>query len=94
MIGSVLSAILNISGTTSASNTLAILFSTCLAPIAGQFGWRWGIVAGFLHVAMIPSIGGLHAGLNLYNNGFGAGFVALILVPVITAFKKDGEAEL
>lgn len=94
MIGSVLSAILNISGTTSASNTLAILFSTCLAPIAGQFGWGWGVVAGFLHVAMIPSIGGLHAGLNLYNNGFGAGFVALILVPVITAFKKDGEAEL
>jgi hypothetical protein len=31
------------------------------------------------------SVGYLHAGLNLYNNGFAAGIVAAVLVPVIMA---------
>ncbi|MTM05274.1 DUF1576 domain-containing protein, partial [Turicibacter sanguinis] len=31
----------------------------------------------------------LHAGLNLYNNGFSAGIVAAILVPLIEAFRKE-----
>lgn len=88
MIGAILSSALNTLELTSASNTLAILFSTCLAPIAGQFGWRWGVLAGFLHVSFIPGMGKLHAGLNLYNNGFGAGFVAMILLPIITALRK------
>jgi len=33
------------------------------------------------------SVGSLHAGLNLYNNGFAAGLVASVLVPVIIAVK-------
>jgi len=80
----------------SPSNTLAILFCTALAPIAGQFGWIWGIVAGVLHVNTIMHIGFLSGGVNLYNNGFAAGFVALILVPVISAFtskKRRQEAK-
>ena len=88
MIGAILSSFFNTMDLTSASNTLAILFSTCLAPIAGQFGWGWGIVAGFMHVSFIPGMGSLHSGLNLYNNGFGAGFVVMILLPIITAVKK------
>ena len=93
MAGAILGALFNVADSSSASNALAILFSTCLAPIAGQFGWKWGLVAGFLHVTLIPSMGDLHAGLNLYNNGFGAGFVALILIPLITAFRKDESVE-
>lgn len=89
MLGAILSTYFNIFDNTSASNTLAILFSTCLAPISGQFGWKWGLAAGFLHVTLIPGMAGLHAGLNLYNNGFGAGFVALIMIPMITALRKD-----
>ena len=30
----------------------------------------------------------MHAGLNLYNNGFAAGIVASILVPVIIAVQS------
>jgi hypothetical protein len=33
-------------------------------------------------------VGPLHAGLNLYNNGFAAGIVASVLVPVIIAIRS------
>ena len=67
---------------------LAALFGTTLAPIAGRFGWHWGIVAGVVHSSAATSVGSLHAGLNLYNNGFAAGIVAAVLVPVIMAIRR------
>lgn len=67
---------------------LATLFGTTLAPISGQFGWQWGIVAGFLHSSAALTVGFNHAGLNLYNNGFAAGIVAAVMVPVIIAVKR------
>jgi hypothetical protein len=77
---------------TDPSIVLAALFGTTLAPIAGRFGWRWGIVAGFVHSSAVLSVGSLHAGLNLYNNGFAAGIVAVVLVPVIIAIQgRRGE---
>jgi len=36
------------------------------------------------------TVGSLHAGLNLYNNGFAAGIVASVLVPVILAVTRAG----
>ncbi|MFO1324366.1 MAG: DUF1576 domain-containing protein [Burkholderiales bacterium] len=70
------------------SITLAALFGTTLAPIAGRFGWHWGIVAGIVHSSAAMSVGWLHAGLNLYNNGFAAGIVASVLAPVIVAIRE------
>ena len=72
---------------TDPSALLAALFGTTLAPIAGRFGWGWGLVAGFVHSSAAMSVGPLHAGLNLYNNGFAAGIVASVLVPVILAVR-------
>jgi hypothetical protein len=69
------------------SLTLAALFGTTLAPIAGRFGWGWGVVAGVVHSTAALTVGPLHAGLNLYNNGFAAGIVASVLVPVIIAVR-------
>lgn len=69
------------------SIVLAALFGTTLAPIAGRFGWYWGIVAGFLHSSAALSVGVVHGGLNLYNNGFAAGIVASVLEPVIVAIQ-------
>ncbi|MCL2637336.1 MAG: DUF1576 domain-containing protein [Oscillospiraceae bacterium] len=71
----------------------AILFSTALAPIAGHYGWIWGAIAGFLHVNVAMFVGEMNSGLNLYNNGFAAGFVAMFLLPLITTFKKEKEKE-
>jgi len=67
---------------------LAALFGTNLAPIAGRFGWGWGIAAGFLHSSAVLSVGVVHGGLNLYNNGFAAGIVATVLVPIIIALQS------
>lgn len=67
---------------------LAALFSTSLAPISGQFGWPYGILVGFLHSSMVLNTGILHGGLNLYNNGFSAGMLALIVVPIIETIQK------
>ena len=89
VIGAVLSAFVNKWDPSAPSNIVAILFSSGLAPIAGMFGWIWGIVAGFLHVNVAMYIGDLNGYLNLYNNGFAACFVAMFLLPVITIFKRD-----
>lgn len=67
---------------------LAGLFGTTLAPIAGHFGWPFGILAGFIHSALVLQTGGPVAGLNLYNNGFSGGLIAIVLYPTITAIWK------
>lgn len=68
---------------TTPSMQLAALFGTALAPISGQFGWPFGIIAGILHSAVVMVTSGICGGYNLYNNGFAAGFVALIMIALI-----------
>ncbi len=65
------------------SPMLALLFSTNLAPIAGHYGVLAGIVAGFIHSSVALNVGVLYGGMNLYNNGFAGGLVAIFLVPVL-----------
>lgn len=89
IIGATLAAISNINEVTSPALLLSILFSTTLAPICGKFGWKYGVLAGIIHVNIVTNIGYLHGGLNLYNNGLAGGFVAMILIPLITTFKKE-----
>ena len=86
--GAILSAYVNRWSPGHPLNVIAILFSTGLAPIAGDFGWRWGVIAGFLHLNIAMHIGFLTSGMNLYNNGYAAGFVAMFLLPVIMIFSK------
>ncbi|MDF5361646.1 DUF1576 domain-containing protein, partial [Vibrio parahaemolyticus] len=74
---------------TSIGSVLTVLFSTTLAPIAGEFGVLFGLLAGGLHASLVSNLSYLHAGLNLYNNGFSGGFVAAFLVPIITSFRKE-----
>ena len=88
LVGSTLGTYFNFIDTNSSANALAILFSTGLAPISGKYGWYWGIATGFIHVLFAVIIGNLNGGLNLYNNGFAGGFVALIFVPLIVFVKE------
>ncbi|HAX73699.1 MAG TPA: DUF1576 domain-containing protein [Firmicutes bacterium] len=92
MIGVVLGSYIKIFSINDPSILLAALFGTALAPIAGEFGAIYGIIAGFIHSSVVLHVGELHSGLNLYNNGFSAGLVAAILVPLIEAFRKDTNA--
>ncbi|MCI8422539.1 MAG: DUF1576 domain-containing protein [Lawsonibacter sp.] len=67
---------------------LACLFCTTLAPISGYFGWPYGVLAGFLHSSVVLYTGSPVAGMNLYNNGFSGGLVAIVLYPTILAIAR------
>lgn len=66
---------------------LALLFSTTLAPVAGEFGVVAGVVAGFLHSSVALNVGIVYGGMNLYNNGYAGGIVAIFMVPVMQSFR-------
>lgn len=67
---------------------MIILFGTSLAPFGGYFGPIWGMVAGFLHLELSLNVGVINAGINLYNSGFVAGLVVLVLLPIASALKN------
>lgn len=89
LAGVALAAQLKIWGLDSTGVVLAGLFGTTLAPIAGHYGQWAGLMAGFFHFSIVHNVGVLHGGVNLYNNGFAAGFVASFLVPLIDALKRE-----
>jgi hypothetical protein len=68
---------------------LAILFSTALAPIAGEYGILAGIVAGMLHLPVVLAVGSLHGGILLYANGFAAAFTAILITTTFSAFTRQ-----
>lgn len=70
---------------------IASIFCIGLAPIAGQFGTFAGVAAGLLHAAIVMYTSQLYGGLNLYNNGFSCGWVAIIMVPLIESFMSRFE---
>lgn len=72
----------------STSSILIALFSTTIAPIAGEYGILAGIFAGFLHKAVATNVGFIHGGINLYNNGLAGGLVAGFLVPIFRNLKE------
>lgn len=67
---------------------IAALFAVGLAPISGQFGPIAGIAAGVFQAAIVMYTSEMYGGLNLYNNGFSAGWVAIIMVPLIESFMQ------
>lgn len=89
LLGTLIAYFLNIYDPHSVSATVTILFATNLAPVAGEYGIFAGMVAGFCHVSIVSSVGLLHGGLNLYNNGFSGGFVAATLVPIFEAIRNS-----
>ena len=68
---------------------LAALFSAGIAPIAGQFGVIAGLFTGMLHISVVMFTGRMYSGLNLYNNGFSLGIVAIVMVPLLESFMKN-----
>lgn len=93
MAGAALSSCIMVYDLQNPSMVLAALFCTGLAPIAGQFGWKWGMVAGMLHASVVMNVGFLQGWLNLYNNGFAAGLVCIVLVPLIEAVQNTSPGE-
>jgi NCAIR mutase (PurE)-related protein len=67
---------------------LAVIFSTGLAPIAGDYGIIFGIIAGMIHLPVNISLSQLHGGVLLYSNGFAAAFTAVIINTIVQTFRR------
>lgn len=78
-----------------AVNAQAIMVGLCfasgLAPIAGVYGWWAGVIGGAAHYALVTSVPAIHGGFSLYNGGFTALVIAVILVPQLESFCKTKE---
>ena len=64
-----------------------LAFATGLCPIAGKYGFKWGVVAGLVSAIICTSTAAMHGGFVLYNGGFNAGLTALILIPVLDFYR-------
>ncbi len=64
-----------------------LAFATGLCPIAGSYGSKYGIVAGFVSAIICTSTAAMHGGFVLYNGGFNAGLTALIIIPILDFYK-------
>ena len=77
---------------TLAVNAQAICVGLCyangLSPIADKYGWKYGFLAAVLHYLLVTSVPTLHGGYCLYNGGFTAALICIILVPELERFCK------
>ena len=80
---------------TGAINAQAIVVGLCyangLSPIVDKYGWHFGILAAVMHYILVTSVPTLHGGYCLYNGGFTAALICLILVPQLERFFKTKE---
>ena len=76
-------------------NAQAICVGLCyangLSPIADKYGWRYGVLAAIMHYLLVTSVPSLHGGFCLYNGGFTAALICIILVPELERFFKTKE---
>ena len=79
----------------SAINAQAIVVGLCyangLSPIADKYGWRFGFLAAIMHYLLVTSVPTLHGGFCLYNGGFTAALICIILVPELERFFRTKE---
>ena len=75
-----------------------LAFATGLCPIAGSYGFKYGVIAGIVSAIICTSTAAMHGGFVLYNGGFNAGLTALALIPVLDFYnikpKKTDDDEV
>ena len=80
---------------TLAVNAQAIVVGLCyangLSPIADKYGWQYGFAAAVLHYLLVTSVPNLHGGFCLYNGGFTAALICMVMVPELERFFKTKE---
>ncbi len=76
-------------------NAAAICVGLCyangLSPITDKYGWQYSFVGAMIHYAIVTIVPNLHGGFCLYNGGFTAIFVCILLVPVLEKYCKTKE---
>ena len=91
LLGVYLSTFLTQYSPNDAGMIIAAFFVVGVAPIAGQFGVIPGILAGMLHSCIVMCTSQMYGGLNLYNNGFSCGGVAIVMIPALESFMRGYE---
>ncbi len=80
-------------GLTIGSQTILIglCYANGLSPISGKYGIGCGVLAGALHYLLVSAVPDMHGGFLLYNGGFTAALICLMLVPQLEKFCKTKE---
>ena len=75
----------------SQSILIGLCYANGMSPIAGKYGFGYGILAGGLHYLLVTAVPDMHGGFCLYNGGFTAALICLLLVPQLEKFCKTRE---
>ena len=70
---------------------IGLCYANGLSPISGKYGWALGALAGGLHYLLVTAVPDMHGGFCLYNGGFTAALICLMLVPQLEKFCKTKE---
>lgn len=70
-----------------------LAFATGLCPFAGKYGFRYGVLAGFMSAIICAVTAEMHGGFVLYNGGFNAGLTALVLIPILDFYHVKPKRE-
>jgi len=70
---------------------IGMCYANGLSPISGKYGWAYGALAGGLHYLLVTAVPDMHGGFCLYNGGFTAALICLLLVPQLEKFCKTKE---
>jgi len=70
---------------------IGLCYANGMSPISGKYGFGYGILAGGLHYLLVTAVPDMHGGFCLYNGGFTAALICLMLVPQLEKFCKTKE---
>ena len=75
----------------SQSILIGLCYANGMSPIAGKYGFPFGILAGGIHYLLVTAVPSMHGGFCLYNGGFTAALICLLFVPQLEKFFKTKE---
>ncbi|MBQ2921015.1 MAG: DUF1576 domain-containing protein [Oscillospiraceae bacterium] len=67
---------------------IGLCFANGLSPICSKYGWFAGMISAVMHFLLVTSVPNMHGGFCLYNGGFTAAVICVLLVPVLEKFAK------
>ena len=70
---------------------IGLCYANGMSPVSGKYGFGYGVLAGGLHYLLVTAVPDMHGGFCLYNGGFTAALICLLLVPQLEKFCKTKE---
>ncbi len=70
---------------------IGLCYANGLSPVSGKYGFGYGVLASGLHYLLVTAVPDMHGGFCLYNGGFTAALICLMLVPQLEKFCKTKE---